>query len=159
GTLGSRRHINLPGVRVNLPALTDKDIQDVELGIEIGVDFIAMSFCREAEDIMKLKAILDYRKAHQKVIAKLEDQEGVRNLIGIIEESDGVMVAGGDLGIEVPYEELPIIQLRIVKSCILRGKPAIVARHMLESMIENPSPARAQITDVSNAVFEQTDAI
>ena len=159
GTLGSRRHINLPGVRVNLPALTDKDIQDVELGIEIGVDFIAMSFCREAEDIMKLKAILDYRKAHQKVIAKLEDQEGVRNLIGIIEESDGVMVARGDLGIEVPYEELPIIQRRIVKSCIIRGKPVIVATHMLESMIENPSPTRAEITDVSNAVFEQTDAI
>jgi len=159
GTLGSRRHINLPGVRVNLPALTDKDIQDVELGIEIGVDFIAMSFCREAEDVLKLKAILDYRRAHQKVIAKLEDQEGVRNLIPIIEEADGVMVARGDLGIEVPYEELPIIQRRIVKSCIIRGKPVIVATHMLESMIENPSPTRAEITDVSNAVFEQTDAI
>ncbi|HMP90024.1 MAG TPA: pyruvate kinase [Kiritimatiellia bacterium] len=159
GTLGSRRHINLPGVRVNLPALTDKDIQDVELGIEIGVDFIAMSFCREAEDVMKLKAILDYRKAHQKVIAKLEDQEGVRNLVAIIEEADGVMVARGDLGIEVPYEELPIIQRRIVKSCVIRGKPVIVATHMLESMIENPSPTRAEITDVSNAVFEQADAI
>ena len=159
GTLGSRRHINLPGVRVNLPALTDKDIQDVELGIELGVDFIAMSFCREAEDVVKLKAILDYRRAHQKVIAKLEDQEGVRNLISIIEEADGIMVARGDLGIEVPYEELPIIQRRIVKSCIIRGKPVIVATHMLESMIENPSPTRAEITDVSNAVFEQTDAI
>lgn len=159
GTLGSRRHINLPGIRVNLPALTDKDIQDVELGIEIGVDFIAMSFCREAEDVVKLKAILDYRRAHQKVIAKLEDQEGVRNLISIIDEADGVMVARGDLGIEVPYEELPIIQRRIVKSCIIRGKPVIVATHMLESMIENPSPTRAEITDVSNAVFEQADAI
>jgi pyruvate kinase len=159
GTLGSRRHINLPGVRVNLPALTDKDIQDVELGIEIGVDFIAMSFCREAEDVMRLKAILDYRRAHQKVIAKLEDQEGVRNLIAIIEEADGIMVARGDLGIEVPYEELPIIQRRIVKSCIIRGKPVIVATHMLESMIDNPSPTRAEITDVSNAVFEQADAI
>lgn len=159
GTLGSRRHINLPGVRVNLPALTDKDIQDVELGIELGVDFIAMSFCREAEDVLKLKAILDYRKAHQRVIAKLEDQEGVRNLISIIEEADGIMVARGDLGIEVPFEELPIIQRRIVKSCIIRGKPVIVATHMLESMIENPSPTRAEITDVSNAVFEQADAI
>ena len=159
GTLGSRRHINLPGVRVNLPALTEKDITDVELGIEIGVDFIAMSFCREAEDVMKLKAILDYRRAHQKVIAKLEDQEGVRNLISIIDEADGIMVARGDLGIEVPYEELPIIQRRIVKSCIIRGKPVIVATHMLESMIENPSPTRAEITDVSNAVFEQADAI
>lgn len=159
GTLGSRRHINLPGVRVNLPALTEKDIADVELGIQIGVDYIAMSFCREAEDVVKLKAILDYRRAHQKVIAKLEDQEGVRNLISIIDEADGIMVARGDLGIEVPYEELPIIQRRIVKSCIIRGKPVIVATHMLESMIENPSPTRAEITDVSNAVFEQADAI
>lgn len=159
GSLGSRRHINLPGVRVNLPALTDKDIQDVELGIEIGVDFIAMSFCREAEDVLKLKAILEYRRTHQKIIAKLEDQEGVRNLISIIEEADGIMVARGDLGIEVPYEELPIIQRRIVKACISRGKPVIVATHMLESMIENPSPTRAEITDVSNAVFEQADAI
>lgn len=159
GSLGSRRHINLPGVRVNLPALTDKDIQDVELGIEIGVDFIAMSFCREAEDVLKLKAILEYRRTHQKIIAKLEDQEGVRNLIPIIEEADGIMVARGDLGIEVPYEELPIIQRRIVKACIIRGKPVIVATHMLESMIENPSPTRAEITDVSNAVFEQADAI
>ncbi len=159
GTLGSRRHINLPGVRVNLPALTEKDITDVELGIQIGVDYIAMSFCREAEDVVKLKAILDYRRAHQKVIAKLEDQEGVRNLISIIDEADGIMVARGDLGIEVPYEELPIIQRRIVKSCIIRGKPVIVATHMLESMIENPSPTRAEITDVSNAVFEQADAI
>ncbi|MGA1193097.1 MAG: pyruvate kinase [Kiritimatiellia bacterium] len=159
GSLGSRRHINLPGVRVNLPALTDKDITDVELGIEIGVDFIAMSFCREAEDVLKLRAILEYRKAHQKIIAKLEDQEGVRNLQAITEVSDGIMVARGDLGIEVPYEELPIIQRRIVKGCIMRGKPVIVATHMLESMIDNPSPTRAEITDVSNAVFEQTDAI
>jgi len=159
GTLGSRRHINLPGVRVNLPALTEKDIQDVELGIQIGVDFIAMSFCREAEDVVKLKAILDYRKTHQKVIAKLEDQEGVRNLHAIIGEADGIMVARGDLGIEVPYEELPIIQRKIVKACVMRGKPVIVATHMLESMIENPSPTRAEITDVSNAVFEQADAI
>lgn len=159
GVLGSRRHINLPGVRVNLPALTEKDIRDVELGIEIGVDFIAMSFVREAQDVMRLKAILEYRKATQKVIAKLEDQEGIRNLTSIIEAADGVMVARGDLGIECPYEELPIIQRKIVKHCSLHGKPVIVATHMLESMITNPSPTRAEITDVSNAVFEQADAI
>ncbi len=159
GTLGSRRHINLPGVRVNLPALTDKDIKDIELGIELGVDFIAMSFVREAADVMRLKAILDYRKAPQKVIAKLEDQEGVRNLHEIAAAADGVMVARGDLGIELPYEELPIIQRRIVKTCLSLGKPVIVATHMLESMIENPSPTRAEITDVSNAVYEQADAI
>lgn len=159
GVLGSRRHINLPGVRVNLPALTDKDIKDVELGIEIGVDFIAMSFVREPQDVLRLKAILDYRKAPQKVVAKLEDQEGIRNLSAIIDAADGIMVARGDLGIELPYEELPIIQRKIVKHCILRGKPVIVATHMLESMISSPSPTRAEITDVSNAVFEQADAI
>lgn len=159
GVLGSRRHINLPGVRVNLPALTDKDIKDVDLGIELGVDFIAMSFVREAADVRKLKAILEYRKAPQKVIAKLEDQEGIRNLSAIIDAADGVMVARGDLGIECPYEELPIIQRRMVKYSVMRGKPVIVATHMLESMIENPSPTRAEITDVSNAVFEQADAI
>ncbi len=159
GVLGSRRHINLPGVRVNLPALTDKDLKDVELGIEIGVDFIAMSFVREPQDVLRLKAILDYRKAPQKVVAKLEDQEGVRNLLPIIEQADGIMVARGDLGIEVPYEELPIIQRKIVKHCILRGKPVIVATHMLESMISSPSPTRAEITDVSNAIYEQADAI
>ncbi len=159
GTLGSRRHINLPGVRVKLPALTDKDIHDVELGIELGVDFIAMSFCREAEDVLKLKAILDYRKARQKVVAKLEDQEGIRNVEDIIEVADAVMVARGDLGIECPYEELPIIQRRVVKDCVMAGRPVIVATHMLESMIDNPSPTRAEITDVSNAVFEQCDAI
>ncbi len=159
GVLGSRRHINLPGVRVNLPALTEKDIQDVELGIELGVDFIAMSFCREAADVMRLKAILEYRKAPQRVIAKLEDQEGIRNVASIIEAADGVMVARGDLGMECPLEELPIIQRRVVKQCIVRGKPVIVATHMLESMIESPSPTRAEITDVSNAVYEQADAI
>ena len=155
GVLGSRRHINLPGVRVNLPALTEKDIRDIELGIDLGVDFFAMSFVREAEDVMKLKNILDYRKAPQKVISKLEDQEGIRNLDEIIEVSDGVMVARGDLGIEVHFEELPIVQRRIVKSCIRRGTPVIVATHMLESMVENPAPTRAEITDVANAVFEQ----
>lgn len=159
GVLGSRRHINLPGVRVNLPALTDKDIKDVELGIELGVDYIAMSFCREAADVLRLKAILDYRKAPQRVIAKLEDQEGIRNVSAIIDAADGIMVARGDLGMECPLEELPIIQRRVVKQCIIRGKPVIVATHMLESMIENPSPTRAEITDVSNAVYEQADAI
>ncbi|MBN8216484.1 MAG: pyruvate kinase [Spirochaetes bacterium] len=159
GVLGSRRHINLPGVRVKLPALTEKDILDVETAMAIGVDYIAMSFCREAEDVLKLKAILDYRKAPQKVIAKLEDQEGVKNLDAIIAAADAVMVARGDLGIELPFEELPIIQRRIVKHCILAGTPVIVATHMLESMIDNPSPTRAEITDVSNAVFEQADAI
>lgn len=159
GTLGSRRHINLPGVRVNLPALTEKDILDVDLACELNVDFIAMSFVREAEDVLRLKAILEQKGATHRVVAKLEDQEAIRNLDAIVEVADAVMVARGDLGIEIPYEELPIVQRRIVKACITRGKPVIVATHMLESMIESPHPTRAEITDVANAVFEQSDAI
>lgn len=159
GKLGSRRHINLPGVRVNLPALTEKDIADIELGIDLGVDYFAMSFVREAGDIQRLRAILDYRKARQRIIAKLEDQQGVRNLDGIIDTADAIMVARGDLGIEIPFEDLPPLQRRIVKRCIMRGRPVIVATHMLESMIDTPSPTRAEVTDVSNAVYEQADAI
>ena len=159
GVLGSRRHINLPGVRVNLPALTEKDMTDIKLGIELGVDFFAMSFVREADDVVKLKGILEYSQAPQKVIAKLEDQQGIRNVDEIVEAADAVMVARGDLGIECPYEELPIIQRRVVKHCIRMGKPVIVATHMLESMIKCPSPTRAEVTDVANAVFEQADAI
>ncbi len=159
GTLGSRRHINLPGVRVNLPALTDKDIADIELGIELKVDFFAMSFVREPGDILRLRAILDYRKAPQKIVAKLEDHTGVENLEGIIEVADAIMIARGDLGIELPFEELPPLQRRIVKMCLAVGRPVIVATHMLESMIDSPSPTRAEVTDVANAVYEQADAI
>jgi pyruvate kinase len=159
GTLKSRRHVNLPGVRVNLPSLTQQDKEDIKLGIELGVDWFAMSFVREPEDVRQLKAILDYHNAPQKVIAKLEDQEGIRNLDQIIEAADAIMVARGDLGIECPFEELPIIQRRMVKQCAMQGKPVIIATHMLESMIENPSPTRAEITDTANAVYEQADAI
>jgi pyruvate kinase len=159
GTLGSRRHINLPGVRVNLPALTDKDIADIELGIELGVDWFAMSFVRQAEDVQRLRAILDYRKATQKICAKLEDQQGVKNIDDIIRVADAVMIARGDLGIEVPFEDLPPLQRRVVKRCVSQGRPVIVATHMLESMINSPSPTRAEVTDVANAVFEQADAI
>jgi len=159
GVLGSRRHINLPGIRVNLPALTEKDMADIKLGIELNVDFFAMSFVREADDVVKLKGILEYNQAPQKIVAKLEDQQGVSNLDEIIEVADAMMVARGDLGIECPYEELPIIQRRVVMHCIRMGKPVIVATHMLESMIKSPSPTRAEVTDVANAVFEQADAV
>ncbi len=159
GTLGSRRHINLPGVKVSLPALTAKDIKDVRLGLELGVDFIALSFVREARDLMQLKELFDEEKPHPFVIAKIEDQEAIKNLDSIVHEADGIMVARGDLGIEIPYEELPIVQRRIVKTCLRVGRPVIVATHMLESMINSPMPTRAEVTDVSNAVFEETDAI
>jgi pyruvate kinase len=159
GKLGSRRHINLPGVKVSLPALTAKDLADIAVGLEMKVDYIALSFVREAKDLMQLKAVVASAERKPLVIAKIEDQQAVLNLNEIINEADGIMVARGDLGIEVPYEELPIIQRKAVKRCMLVGKPVIVATHMLESMIENPMPTRAEITDVANAVFEQSDAI
>jgi pyruvate kinase len=159
GKLGSRRHINLPGVRVSLPALTAKDFADVELGLELGVDFIALSFVREAKDLQQLRAFCARSKHKPLIIAKIEDQQAVKNLAEIVQEADAIMVARGDLGIEVPYEELPIIQRKAVKTCLRVGRPVIVATHMLESMIENPMPTRAEITDVANAVFEQADAI
>lgn len=159
GVLGSRRHINLPGVRVNLPPLTEKDLADVALGVELKVDFVALSFARQTSDLKALRRVLKKAKSSAQVVAKIEDQSAVRNILGMIEEADVVMIARGDLGIECPMEELPIIQRKIVKSCLRIGKPVIVATHMLESMIENPVPTRAEITDVSNAVFEQADAI
>jgi pyruvate kinase len=159
GKLGSRRHINLPGVKVSLPALTAKDLADIAIGLEIGVDYIALSFVREAKDLMQLKAVVSHADHKPMIIAKIEDQQAVKNLNEIINEADAIMVARGDLGIECPYEELPIIQRKAVKRCLHLGKPVIVATHMLESMIENPMPTRAEITDVANAVFEQSDAI
>ena len=159
GKLGSRRHINLPGVKVSLPALTAKDIKDVKLGLELGVDFIALSFVREARDLLQLREMFEEGKPAPFVIAKIEDQEAIKNLEAIVREADGIMVARGDLGIEIPYEELPIVQRRIVKTCLRLGRPVIVATHMLESMISSPMPTRAEVTDVANAIFEETDAI
>lgn len=159
GKLGSRRHINLPGVKVSLPALTAKDIKDVKLGLELGVDFIALSFVREARDLLQLRELFPEDKPHPLVVAKIEDQEAIKNLDAIVQEADAIMVARGDLGIEIPYEELPIVQRRIVKTCLRIGRPVIVATHMLESMIESPMPTRAEVTDVSNAIFEEADAI
>ncbi|MEY5010688.1 MAG: Pyruvate kinase [Verrucomicrobiota bacterium] len=159
GVMGSRRHINLPGVKVNLPPLTEKDLADVALGAELGVDYVALSFCRQPSDVLELRNVLHQHGSQARIVAKIEDQEAVRNINEIIDVTDVVMVARGDLGVECPMEELPIIQRRIVKRCLQRGRPVIVATHMLESMISNPVPTRAEITDVANAVFEQADAI
>src|ERR1700736_3991711 len=157
--LGSRRHINLPGVHVSLPPLTKKDIADVGLGAELGVDFVALSFVRKPGDLAELRDLLTRKKSKAQVLAKIEDQAAVESIDDIIKIADVVMVARGDLGIEVPMEELPIIQRRIVKSCIRLGKPVVVATHLLESMITNRIPTRAEVTDVAKAVFEQADAI
>lgn len=159
GRLGSRRHINLPGVRVNLPPLTKKDLKDVALGAEVGVDFVALSFARQKSDLEELRRVLKKLGSAALIVAKIEDQAAVRQIDEMIDAADAVMIARGDLGIECPMEELPIIQRRIVKRCLRIGKPVIVATHMLESMIANPVPTRAEITDVANAVFEQADAI
>jgi len=159
GILKSKRHVNLPGIRVNLPAITDKDREDLTFAIEQEVDFIALSFVREASDIRELREFLGAKANKIKIIAKIEDQEGVKNLEEIIRESDGIMVARGDLGVEVLLEDLPNIQRHIVKRCNELGKRVIVATHLLESMIENPIPTRAEVTDVANAVYEGADAI
>lgn len=160
GKLGpTRRHVNLPGVKVELPALTEKDLADVAVAVETGCDYIALSFCREAGDVEELRSVLTAAGSKAKIIAKIEDHSAIENLEEIVKATDALMVARGDLGIEVPYYELPIIQKRAVAACIREQKPVIVATHMLESMIENPVPTRAEVSDVATAVLQQADCV
>jgi len=159
GELKSRTHINLPGVKVNLPAFTEKDRVDSAVGIEAGIDFLALSFVREAADITHLREFLAKNNSHARIIAKIEDQSAITNLDEIVRACDALMVARGDLGIECPFEDLPVIQRRAVNTCIAEGKPVIIATHMLESMISQPVPTRAEITDVANAVYELSDCV
>lgn len=159
GELKSRRHINLPGVKVNLPSFTEKDRADSLVGLEEGIDFLALSFVREAKDIELLRAFLAEKKSKVRIIAKIEDQSAIENLDEIVAACDALMVARGDLGIECPFEELPVIQRRAVHACLAQGRPVIVATHMLESMISQPVPTRAEITDVANAVYELADCV
>jgi pyruvate kinase len=159
GELGSKRHINLPGVQVNLPALTEKDEADLRAGVESGIDFVALSFVRQAEDVRTLRKLLDELGSKARIISKIEDQAGVRNMTSIVRASDAIMVARGDLGIEIDYHKLPLVQTELVRACQADGKPVIIATHLLESMISSPMPTRAEISDVSNAVREQADAI
>ncbi len=159
GELKSRRHINLPGVKVNLPAFTEKDRADSLVGIAEGIDFVALSFVREAADIEVLREFLRSQNSPARIIAKIEDQSAIANLDEIVRATDALMVARGDLGIECPFEELPSIQRRAVKCCLDHGKAVIIATHMLESMITQPMPTRAEITDVANAVHEHADCV
>lgn len=159
GSMGSRRHINLPGVRLSLPALTEKDHADIKVAAACRADFVAGSFVRDAGHVRELRSTLLKENCTAQIVSKLEDQEAMKHLDDIIRESDVVMVARGDLGIEVNVEELPIIQRKIVKRCHQLGRRVIVATHMLESMIQNPTPTRAEVTDVANAVYEEADAI
>lgn len=159
GPLGNRRHINLPGVKVNLPCLTEKDKNDILMGIESNVEFFALSFAREADDLRVMRRFIAEHDSQAHIIAKIEDQSAVSNLDAIVDASDGLMVARGDLGIEIPYEDLPVVQRRAVQTCHRQGKPVIIATHMLESMINSPMPTRAEITDIANAVYEQADCV
>lgn len=159
GTLGSRRHINLPGVHIALPALTEKDEADLQAGVTAGIDFVALSFVRQAADVQALRSFLDSLGSSAKIVSKIEEQAGVRNMQEIIHESDAIMVARGDLGIEIAYHELPLVQTELVLACQAEGKPVIIATHLLESMITSPIPTRAEISDVSTAVREQADAV
>lgn len=159
GVLGSKKHVNLPGIRVNLPAITEKDAHDIAFAIEQELDFIALSFVRRAEDVVELRKRLGRKGGKIKILAKIEDAEGVSNLEHIVSEADGIMVARGDLGVEIDLAELPNVQRRIVRLCQQAGKRVIVATHLLESMIQNPIPTRAEATDVANAVYEEVDGI
>lgn len=159
GEMGSRRHINLPGIQVDLPALTEKDEDDLRAGVKAGIDFVALSFVREADDVKVLRGFLDSLGSEARIIAKIEDQAGVRNMEAIIREADGIMVARGDLGVEIDYHKLPLVQSQLIKACHAEGKPVIVATHMLESMISSPMPTRAEVSDVSHAIREQADAV
>ena len=160
GIVKNHKGVNVPGVKVNLPAITEKDRSDIEFGIEQGIDFIAASFVRKVSDVLAIREILEENNAeHIKIISKIENQEGVENLDEIIEVSDGIMVARGDLGVEIPTEEIPVVQKLMIKKCNEAGKPVITATPMLDSMIRNPRPTRAEVTDVANAIYDGTDAI
>ncbi len=159
GVLTSRRHINIRGKSADLPSITDKDWQDINFGIENNIDFIALSFVRGASPITELQNYLKEKKAPINILAKIESAEAIPLLDEIIAVSDGVMIARGDLGAELPYEEVPLLQDEIIRKCREAGKPVVVATHMLESMIVNPTPTRAEVTDITHAVQQGTDAI
>lgn len=159
GILKSQKGVNVPGAPIELPAVTEKDIEDIRFGISQGIDFIAASFTRKPADILAVRRIVEEAGADVHIIAKIESQEGLANLDAILEVSDGLMVARGDLGVEIPVEEVPISQKEMIRKCNLLGKPVIVATQMLDSMIRQPRPTRAEASDVANAIWDGTDAI
>src|SRR5690625_881742 len=160
GRISNNKGINVPNVSVNLPAMTEKDAADIKFGIEQEVDFIAASFIRRQSDVLAIKNLLEENDAtHIHIIAKIENQEGVDNIDEILEVADGVMVARGDLGVEIPAEDVPLVQKHLIRKCNLAGKPVITATQMLDSMERNPRPTRAEASDVANAIFDGTDAI
>ncbi|MGM9738506.1 MAG: pyruvate kinase [Candidatus Cryptobacteroides sp.] len=159
GVIKGHKSVNVPSVHINLPALTDKDRMFIDWAIRANIDFIAHSFVRSASDIVEIQQILDAAGSHLKIISKIENQQGIDNLDDILTYSYGVMVARGDLGVEIPAERIPLVQKKIVQICRSRKKPVIVATQMLQSMIDNPRPTRAEVTDIANAIFQSADAI
>lgn len=159
GTLKSKKGVNVPGISIQLPALTQKDIDDINFGLEQGIDFIAASFARKASDILEVRRLVEDADADVKIIAKIENEEGIENMDGILEVADGIMVARGDLGVEIPAEDVPMYQKELIGKCNALGKIVIVATQMLDSMIRQPRPTRAEASDVANAILDGTDAI
>jgi pyruvate kinase len=159
GSLGSRKSVNVPGVRINLPSLTERDKRNILFAIENNIDFIAHSFVRNKQDLLDIQSILDEHNSPIKIISKIENQEGVDNIDEILQYTYGVMIARGDLGIEVAQEKIPGIQRRLIRKCVKAQKPVIVATQMLHTMIKNPRPTRAEVTDIANAIYYRTDAL
>lgn len=159
GILSSKKGVNFPNTKISMPSLTEKDKEDLEFALEQNVDWIGLSFVRNAQDIIELKAIINEKNGKAKVIAKIEKPEAIEDIDNIITESDGLMVARGDLGVEVPYERVPLIQKMLIKKCAIQAKPIIVATQMMESMITNLTPSRAEVNDVANAVLDGADAV
>ena len=159
GELGEKKGVNVPGVSIKLPALTDKDIEDVKFACDNGFDFIAASFIRNGDAVRQIREILKEKGSTIQIISKIENQEGIENMDDIIEASDGIMVARGDMGVEIDAAKLPFIQKKIIEKCSVAGKPVITATQMLDSMIRNPRPTRAEVSDVANAIYDGTDAI
>jgi pyruvate kinase len=159
GILGARKSVNVPGVRIKLPSVSEKDKIFIKMAVENDIDFIAHSFVRSKQDVLDLRGVIEKHNGDIKIIAKIENQEGVENFSDILDEVYGVMIARGDLGIEVPFEKIPSIQRMMISRCIYCRKPVIVATQMLHSMISNPRPTRAEVSDIASAVYSQTDAI
>ena len=159
GELKSNKGVNVPGVKVNLPAITERDEEDIRFGLEEGIDFIAASFVRSREAIERIRAICDSAGKNIFIIAKIENEEGIENIDEIIDAADGIMIARGDLGVEIPAEEVPYLQKKIIEKCNFKMKPVITATQMLDSMMKNPRPTRAEVTDVANAIYDGTGAI
>jgi pyruvate kinase len=159
GKLSSRKSVNVPGAQIQLPSVTEKDYNNILYAIEKNIDFIAHSFVRNKQDVLAVQKILDEHNSDIKIIAKIENQEGVDNIDEILEVAYGVMIARGDLGIEVPQQKIPGIQRQLIRKCVLAKKPVIVATQMLHTMIENPRPTRAEVTDIANAIYYRTDAL